>query len=501
MQDEASAGYDAYSILLTGKDHHGHFLPVTFQAFNDWIAHSFVYQTIPFIKIFGLSVFSIRFSVAFLSIITIIIIYLLAREISGNKKFALLSSYLFSLSLFSITSSRWAIPPNTVPFYVSLGLFLLLFGLNRKNNLLVFLLGGIVFGLTLYTYPSVEVMVPVFLLMILIYIFIKYQKTGRRFLQNYFFLCLTVFIFSLPLIANHLQNPQTITNRFKMISLENQTANPIISYIYNYLSYFTPSTLFLPGEINPNRTVPGFGYENPILGIFYYLGLFYLFLKTPVLRLVFPKLDHLKIFLIRSFVVLFPLIPSLTLPPGDFQRASHFMPVMIIISGLGIFIFINIINKYFKTLRYLIFGCMAVFYFAGEILFLQAYFGEKYATLTKWYFQNGMDKVVEYTQKAEKKYDAIIVDNTINQPYIYFLFYGKIDPRSLTENNYENLNNIDPKTNWLKVEKFRNFEFRQINDEDIRGTEKITSIYNSPFSNYGIYTKNNDLLIKFEHFL
>ncbi len=57
MQDEALAGYDAYSILLTGKDHHGHFLPITFQAFNDWIAHSFVYQLIPFVKILGLSLY------------------------------------------------------------------------------------------------------------------------------------------------------------------------------------------------------------------------------------------------------------------------------------------------------------------------------------------------------------------------------------------------------------------------------------------------------------
>ena len=91
MQDEALAGYDAYSILLTGKDHHGHFLPITFQAFNDWIAHSFVYQIIPFIKILGLSVFSIRLSVSVLSISTIFLIIFLAQEFSGNKKFALLS--------------------------------------------------------------------------------------------------------------------------------------------------------------------------------------------------------------------------------------------------------------------------------------------------------------------------------------------------------------------------------------------------------------------------
>ena len=33
--DEARNGYDAYSILLTGRDHHGNFLPLVFQGFND----------------------------------------------------------------------------------------------------------------------------------------------------------------------------------------------------------------------------------------------------------------------------------------------------------------------------------------------------------------------------------------------------------------------------------------------------------------------------------
>ena len=58
MQDEAGGGYDAYALIQTGKDHHGVKLPVTFQAFNDWVSHSYTYQLIPFVTTFGLSVFS-----------------------------------------------------------------------------------------------------------------------------------------------------------------------------------------------------------------------------------------------------------------------------------------------------------------------------------------------------------------------------------------------------------------------------------------------------------
>ena len=57
--DETSIGYNAYSVLMTGKDEHGIFLPVFFKAFGDYKNPVYVYlATIP-IKLFGLSVYSV----------------------------------------------------------------------------------------------------------------------------------------------------------------------------------------------------------------------------------------------------------------------------------------------------------------------------------------------------------------------------------------------------------------------------------------------------------
>jgi len=344
-------------------------------------------------------------------------------------------------------------------------------------------------------------MIPIFLSIFLIYLFIKYRKTDNKLLKNYFFLYLIVLFLALPLVLDHLYNPQTLSNRFKMISIENQSNNLILLYINNYFSYFTPSTLFLSGETNPNRTIPGFGYENPILGVFYYFGLFYLFFRKKNLKLIFPKLNDLNIFLVKIFIVLFPLIPSLTLPSGDFQRASHYLPIMIIISAIGMFIFINFINKFLKTSRiliYSIFSCVIFFYLFNEIIFIKSYFGEKYSTLTKWYFQNGLDKVVENIQLTKGKYDKVIIDSTINQPYIYLLFYGKTDPRSFTQNDYSSFNTIDKKTNWLAVSRFRNFSFRHFTLEETAGAKLTKTIPNTSFSRYVFYEKDNILFVRFE---
>src|SRR3546814_592991 len=59
--EEVAIGYDAYSVLKTGKDHHGTQLPVVaFESFGDFKPTLYFYATIPAIAIFGLNVFAVR---------------------------------------------------------------------------------------------------------------------------------------------------------------------------------------------------------------------------------------------------------------------------------------------------------------------------------------------------------------------------------------------------------------------------------------------------------
>ena len=62
--DEACVGYDAYSILKTGRDHHGHLLPLNEEAFNDYRRPLLTYSPIPLIEVFGLKVTSVRLGAA-----------------------------------------------------------------------------------------------------------------------------------------------------------------------------------------------------------------------------------------------------------------------------------------------------------------------------------------------------------------------------------------------------------------------------------------------------
>ena len=58
--DEVALGYNAYSIMQTGRDEYGKFLPVVLRSFSDYKPALYAYLTIPSILIFDLNTFSVN---------------------------------------------------------------------------------------------------------------------------------------------------------------------------------------------------------------------------------------------------------------------------------------------------------------------------------------------------------------------------------------------------------------------------------------------------------
>src|SRR3989338_9729577 len=58
--DEVAFGYNAYSILKTGKDEYGAFLPLRFKSFEDYKLPIYTYLSVPFVALFGLNDLSTR---------------------------------------------------------------------------------------------------------------------------------------------------------------------------------------------------------------------------------------------------------------------------------------------------------------------------------------------------------------------------------------------------------------------------------------------------------
>ena len=116
--DEAALGYNAYSLLKTGLDEHGVPWPIHFKSFGDYKPGGYVYLSLPFIKIFGLTPLAIRLPNLIFSVLTIFILYRLVLILTLDFRLSLLSSFVLTLSPWHIHFSRGAWESNTALFFI-----------------------------------------------------------------------------------------------------------------------------------------------------------------------------------------------------------------------------------------------------------------------------------------------------------------------------------------------------------------------------------------------
>src|SRR3990167_10476958 len=116
--DEASLGYNAYSILKTAHDEHGKFLPLTnFGAFGDYKPPGYIYAAVPSIAIFGLNEFAVRFPSAFFGVLTVILVYLISRKIFESEIISQIAALFLAISPWHLQFSRGAFEANLGLFF------------------------------------------------------------------------------------------------------------------------------------------------------------------------------------------------------------------------------------------------------------------------------------------------------------------------------------------------------------------------------------------------
>lgn len=166
--DEASIGWNAYSILKTGTDEYGKARPVSIRSFNDYKPPLYVYAAIPSIAIFGLNELAVRLPSALAGILTVVVTFFLVRELTKNNLLGYLATALLAISPWAIQFSRVAFEANlALLFFVSGGFFLAKFLNTQKSR--YYLIAGILYILSIYSYHSSRLVIPLFLFLIFIF--------------------------------------------------------------------------------------------------------------------------------------------------------------------------------------------------------------------------------------------------------------------------------------------------------------------------------------------
>lgn len=464
--DEASIGWNAFSIIQTGKDEYGSKFPILLRAYDDYRPALYVYTVIPFIKIFGLDVLSVRLPSVILSLLTVFATYFLTKEIFKKQKFfnpehiALASAFLLAISPWHIYISRLG---HEVNLAFSSFIFALLF-FTRRN----IYLSALFFVISFISYQTEKLFIPVLLLGILVIYYKELLKFEKQILISIIFSLIILFPFVKETFSPNALIRLKGTNTFELnksryidqtLLLEKAAAGKdyIGEFIYNrrlvtvqifsenYLSHFNPVWLFT-NALGDWHKIPGIGllyiWEFPLilLGIYVFI------------RFDFDKKNKALIFL---WFLISPLAASIATDTPHALRTLVFIPTWQIFSSLG-FVYLLSLFKNSKNKNIFIGMCSFILFLTISSLYRQYFY--VFPKTQSDSFQYALSKVIPYAVKNKDQYKKIVFTNNVNlsQSYMFFLFYTKYDPKLYQSQGGTVSGGFDA------IHKFGKYEFRPI---------------------------------------
>jgi len=451
-QDESAIGFNAYSILETGKDEHGEDYPLYFQSFGDYKLPVYIYLTSISIKLFGLNEFAVRFPSALFGSLAILIVFLFVRKLSHNDILSLIVAFFIAINPQHIFFSRAGFEVNVANTFLLFGLYLFVIYIQKKQ-LIIGLFSALLFALSLYSYNVTRMLVPILVLILLI----SFKKELRKIPIKHFvgiggisFLLILPFIstllgssglasaggvliFSQDTFAKHIEMRsylETLPQLYVKL-LYNNYIMSIFTYFTNFAKILSGTFFFVEGTQHGNQGMGNVGYFYLYDLPLFIIGIIYSFKW----KLAYLKIAFLWLIIDISILALSKDVPHAT-------RGFFLIVPVVIFSGLGLFEIILYIRNFPKLFRYCLVFVGAFIIFFNVQFFLASYF----LRFPKVYASNCRheDKeLVDYLKLNEAKYDEIIIDRSANVAYTSILFYLPFDPKLFVESaRYEQDGNL-----------------------------------------------------------
>lgn len=495
--DEVSTGYNAYSILKTGKDEYGNFLPISIRSFDDYKPPLYTYLDVPFIAIFGVTEVAVRVPSAILGTATILIMYFFILELFPYKKekksgfdpsvyrqpLALLGAFFFAVSPWSLQFSRAAYEGNIGLFFLLGALLFFLKALEKKWYLY---LSTIFFVLSMYSYHSFRLVVPLLLIVIVILFAKQLMKIKKTVVLSFLIFALLV----LPIFYSLFASGSGTGSRLSMVTLfgtspnldhsisqleHDKQQNDLLGEVLHnrrivyalaitkgYLDHYNPDFLFLHGD-------GGRQHHAVDMGMLYLYDLPFLLLGF----LIISRHMSRRTCLLFGFLLLSPLPSAITTGTPHPVRAIAMLPGLLVLISVGaVWLLYQISLVRTKVvgfrIRHLLFAIIFVV-FAGNTVY---YFHQYYVHTPLEYgdfWQYGSKEAIEYAKEHEDEYANIVITYKYDQPYAYYLFHNKVDP-AWYQNNWNFTKNGEMPRFERRIGKYI---FRNINwgeDQKLKNT-------------------------------
>ncbi len=421
--DEAAFGYNAYSLLLTGRDEWGtswwKLFFTNLRSFGDYKLPLYAFLAVPTVKIFGLTEFAVRLPNAIFSVLAIGAIYLLANKLFPDQELKIknlklkignIAAAILSVSPWHIQLSRGAFEANLATFLLPMGIY---FFLESHP-----FLSALFFTAAAYSYHSARLIIPFIFVFLFIYFRDKFKLV----------LIIPLLISIMGLTSARVADVSIFsptdnwlgvaTRRFEARALglpdwiarifSNKLVYSFSTFSQNYISYFSPNFLFVSGA------------GEPFYGMLPGRGVLYLIeLPLLIISLVYFIRRPSKPYLFLLLLLLVSPIPAaLAKGPGAAaNRAVIMLPWLIILLSAAIV-------RFPRRLQILLVGVyiVSLFFFGEDYLFHSPYVSAPSMSY-------GWRELIPRLQPFAGRFPDVRFSRSLSEPHIFVAFYTRYNPR------------------------------------------------------------------------
>lgn len=465
--DETAIGYNAYSILKTGRDEWGQKFPLHFRSYGEYKLPAQIYASIPGIAIFGLNELGVRITPVLYGTLTVLVLYFLAKELTKNKWIGMLSAFLLAISPWHIQLTRASFETSFSILWVLLGIWFFVKGFKNSKW---WIAATIPFAVSVYTYNSARIITPLLVLTLLV----VYRKDIWKEKKNAIISAIVFILLLLPLAPFVLKGG--LSARYRLVSITDDKGlipriedrrnhstlpEPVkrlihnrytyigFYFVRNYVAHFSPSFLFIKGAGHIQHSVQGIGEMYAIQAPFVLLGL-YLFIKKK-----YPFRGLVLSCLLLTFV---PVALTMDSIPNALRTVIS-APLYQIFTAVGFWAGLSMLKS--KFLKGSLIALSLIFLGWGFTIFLRQLF-VVYPVKYSREWQYGYKQIVNYMVSVQDNYDLVVFTRFYGEPSMFTLFFSKYDP--LKYQNNPNLVRYEL-NDWVWVTNFDKYYFPNMADE------------------------------------
>ena len=407
--DEASRGYDAYSLATTGADQYGVRRPLFAEGLDDYTPALFTYLAVPFVAVLGPAEWAVRLPAALAGTATVGLTYLLAARMLGPWV-GIGAAALLAISPWHVLPSRTGAEWILLPLFTVLGIWLLDRG--RQDGRL--LLGaGAILGIGLYSYAFARLLIPLLLAGYLLLFWRELRSRWRWALAG----LAALVVLALPILQFG-ATPAGQARLRTVVPLDRLGPPELLRYFgRNFASYFSPEFLIWGAEPTNHHRLAGFGPLLPLMVPLALIGLAVLLLRP-------SRAGRFWLW----WLVAAPLSSALHRESPSSALLLGAIPAWHVVSAVGGAWLVRRVAAWRPVAGRVAIAILVACWAVTAELAAQALYAD-YPVYAAADWEHGAREVVRFLEAERGRYDGVLVSDRLGTPHILVLFYAPVDPR------------------------------------------------------------------------